>query len=180
MYSRSIHRLLAGIGGLGALALLVPSLALGGVVLNDETGLSAHVTAAYISSQQASIANQLRPDNRSGALGAQPLVAGSTRAVAVTAVRPDNRAGELGAQPIVGDTSSGTTSIRPDDRSGPLGATPLTSGQSAAPSVPVSVSDSSFQWRDAAIGAASMLALFMIALVAVTLQRQHRRGVVAH
>jgi hypothetical protein len=178
MYSRSIHRLLVGIGGLGAIALLVPSLALGGVVLNDETGLSAHVTAAYISSHQASIANQLRPDNRSGALGAQPLVAGSTRAAAVTAVRPDNRAGELGAQPIAADASSGT--IRPDDRSGPRGATPLTSTQSAAVSLPVSVSDSSFQWRDAAIGAASMLALFMIALVAVTLQRQHRRGVVAH
>lgn len=179
MYSRSIHRLLVGIGGLGALALLVPSLALGGVVLNDETGLSAHVTAAYVSSHQTSIANQLRPDNRSGPLGAQPVV-GSTRAVAVTAVRPDNRAGELGAQPIVADTSSGTTSIRPDDRSGPLGATPLTSTQSVAASLPVSVSDSSFQWRDAAIGAASMLALFMIALVAMTLQRQHRRGVVAH
>jgi hypothetical protein len=180
MYSRSIHRLLVGIGGLGALALLVPSLALGGVVLNDETGLSAHVTAAYVSSHQASIANLLRPDDRSGPLGAQPPTAASTRSVAVTAVRPDNRAGELGAQPIVADTSSGTTSLRPDDRSGPLGASPITSTQSAAVSLPASVSDSGFQWRDAAVGAASMLALFMIALVAVTLQRQHRRGVVAH
>jgi hypothetical protein len=157
MYSRSFHRFLAGVAGLGALALLVPSLALGGVVLDDQSGLTAHASVAYLTSHGV----LARYDDSS----------------TVNQIRPDNRAGALGAEPVVADPSV-VTSARPDDRTGPLGATPITSASKIYPTS--SDAGNGFQWGDAAIGAATMLAIFGLALVAVTLQRQHRRSVVAH
>jgi hypothetical protein len=161
MYSRSFHRFLAGVAGLGALALLVPSLALGGVVLDDQTGLTAHASVAFLTSHGV----LARYDDSS----------------TVNQIRPDNRAGALGAEPVVADPSV-VTSARPDDRTGPLGATPITTASKTASVSYSNSSDASsgFQWGDAAIGAATMLAIFGLALVAVTLQRQHRRSVVAH
>ena len=104
MNSRVLNRFLFGLVGLGALALLVPTLALGAV----------------------------RPDDRSGPLGAVPATADSIS----IPVRPDDRAGTLGigatsysssddvfsravARHMA--TSSPLTAIRPDDRAGMLG-----------------------------------------------------------
>ena len=104
MNSRVLNRFLFGLVGLGALALLVPTLALGAV----------------------------RPDDRSGPLGAVPATADSIS----IPVRPDDRAGTLGigatsysssddvfsravARHMA--TSSPLTAIRPDDRAGTLG-----------------------------------------------------------
>jgi hypothetical protein len=161
---RLIHRFV-GLGALGALALVLPTLALGGV----------------------------RPDDRSGPLGAVPASVGYSasddvfmRAVArhnastSTSVRPDDRSGALGAVPI--SAGSLTTGLRPDDRSGPLGAQPTTIA-SRTTSVSISAATTTgegFQWLDAAIGAASVLAMGLILLATVALQRQHRRGAVAH
>jgi hypothetical protein len=134
MGSRIIDRLLAGVVGLAALSLVVPSLALGGVVLDD--GAAAHATPAYLASHDvfarhgASTVNQVRPDNRAGALGATPVTTSS----------------RTGAESLPGSSSAGSV----------------------------------LRWRDAAIGAATVLVIFTIALVAVTLQRQHRRSVIAH
>jgi uncharacterized iron-regulated membrane protein len=165
MNSRVIHRLLTGLIGVAALALLVPSLGLGAI----------------------------RPDDRSGPLGAAPATyTGSyddvfMRAVArheaasTSAVRPDDRSGPLGVGSIVSQPTT-VAQIRPDDRSGPLGAQPITTAsRTVSASLPTTSSSSDgFQWRDAALGAAGMLAICMVALGAVTLQRQHRRSAIAH
>jgi hypothetical protein len=193
MYSRTIHRLLIGLVGVAAAALFVPSLGLGAMVRDDVSG--GYVRATSVSP----VVSQIRPDNRAGELGAMPISASAaysasddvfSRAVArheasqsaTTSVRPDDRTGPLGAQPMVADYSTSTaSSLRPDDRTGPLGAQPITgdSGSTVASLPATSVSNDGFRWLDAAIGAASMLAIFGLALVALTLQRQHRR-VVAH
>lgn len=122
-----------------------------------------------------SFALAVRPDDSAGPLGGVPVSSG------ITSVRPDNRSGPLGVG-IAATSSSATHQVgRPDDRSGPLGATPITStSHTAAVSVPASVSNDSFQWSDAAVGAASMMVLFLLALGAVVLQRQHRGSAVAH
>jgi hypothetical protein len=166
MNSRVIHRLLTGLVGVAALALLVPSLGLGAI----------------------------RPDDRSGPLGATPAsYAGSyddvfMRAVArheatssTPAVRPDDRSGPLGVGSIVSEPAT-VAQVRPDDRSGPLGAQPITTAsRTVSASLPTTSSSSDgFQWRDAALGAAGMLAICLAALGAVTLQRQHRRSAIAH
>jgi hypothetical protein len=165
MNSRVIHRLLTGLVGVAAFALLVPSLGLGAI----------------------------RPDDRSGPLGAVPAsFAGNYddvfmravvrhEAASTSAVRPDDRSGPLGVGSIVNEPTA-VGQIRPDDRSGPLGAQPITVGSRiVSASLPTTSSSSNgFQWRDAALGAAGMLAICMLVLGAVTLQRQHRRSVVAH
>ena len=141
MYPRIIHRLLTALVGVAALALLVPALALGAI----------------------------RPDDRSGPLGATPVsFVGNYDDVFMRAVARHNAAS--------------TTAVRPDDRSGPLGVQPITtSSNTVAVSLPTtSSSSSSFQWRDAALGAAGTLAICMLVLIAVTLQRQHRRSAIAH
>jgi hypothetical protein len=180
MNSRAINRLLVGLVGVVALALLVPSLGLGAI----------------------------RPDDRSGPLGAAPVsFAGSyddvfMRAVArheaasASVVRPDDRSGPLGAAPaslagsyddvfmraVARHEAASTSAVRPDDRSGPHGAQPITvDSRTVSASLPATSSSSNdFQWRDAALGAAGTLAICMLLLGAVTLQRQHRRSVIAH
>jgi hypothetical protein len=140
MNSRVIHRLVGGLVAFAALALLVPSLALGAI----------------------------RPDNRSGPLGAAPVtLVGNSDDVFMRAVTRHQ-------------TSVGQ--FRPDDRSGPLGAEPITiASHTVAVSAPATTASSgSFQWGDAAVGAGSVLAFCMLVLIAVTLQRQHRRSAVAH
>jgi hypothetical protein len=193
MYSRTIHRLLIGLVGVAAAAMFVPSLGLA-MVRDDVSGGFVRATSV------SSVSSQIRPDNRGGALGAMPISASAaysasddvfSRAVArhetaqpsTTSVRPDDRSGPLGAQPVIADsTTSATSSFRPDDRTGPLGAQPITadSGTTAASLPATSASNDGFQWMDAAIGAAGMVAIFGLALLALTLQRQHRRSVVAH
>jgi hypothetical protein len=165
MNPRLIHRLVTGLVAVAALALLVPSLGLGAI----------------------------RPDDRSGPLGAVPASSAGSytsyddvfmRAVArheAPAVRPDDRSGPLGVGSIVNQPTT-VGQIRPDDRSGPLGAQPITTGsRTVSASLPTTSSSSDgFHWRDAALGAAGMLALCAAALGAVTLQRQHRRTAIAH
>ena len=59
---------------------------------------------------------------------------------------------------------------------------PLTASHTEAASTPVTSSSSDgFQWLDAAIGGAGVLAICMlVALGAVAVQRQHRQGAIAH
>jgi hypothetical protein len=117
--------------------------------------------------------------------------------LALAGVRPDDRSGPIGAvpatpRPIASDdvfmravsrhATSSASPARPDDRSGPLGAEPTTVvSHTSSVSAPTTLGSSdAFQWRDAAIGAAGALSVFMLLLATVTLQRQHRRSAVAH
>ena len=164
MNSRVLNRFLTGLVGLGALALLVPAFALAGV----------------------------RPDDRSGPFGAVPASAGSIP----TPVRPDDRAGTLG----IGATSY---SLSEDvfsravarHEAAMASATPLRLHRSgllvtqqpsanlneAGSASATSSSSDGFQWLDAAVGGAGVLAIcLLVALGAVAVQRQHRHGAVAH
>jgi hypothetical protein len=142
------------------------------------------------------LAETVRPDDRVGPLGvgvARQSVSVSSlaatpdvferavvRHLAATS-RPDDRAGPLGigwAKPLPSNTSS-----RPDDRAGLRGvdgATRIAAGEKRATLAETSTSSGTpFHWQDAAIGAASALALFLLLLVGVLAQRQ-RRSAIAH
>jgi hypothetical protein len=115
MYSRTpIHRLTAGLVGIGALALIVPSFAFGLRPADDSGDVGTLVGVSGVTTL-VSPGTQMRPDNRSGPLGANPIVASVKfsasddafmRAVSrhngytIHAVRPNDRAGALGANPI--------------------------------------------------------------------------------
>ena len=146
MNSRVLNRFLFGLVGLGALALLVPTLALGAVRPDDRSGPLGAVPATT-----DSISTPARPDDRAGTLGIGATSYSSSddvfsRAVArhmatsspLTAIRPDDRAGTLGigatsysyspsedvfsrAVARHNASSSPLTAIRPDDRAGMLG-----------------------------------------------------------
>ncbi len=162
MNSRVLNRFLFGLVGLGAMALLVPTLALGSVRPDDRSGPLGAVPATA-----DSISTPARPDDRAGTLGIGATTYSSSedvfsRAVArhmatsspLTAIRPDDRAGTLGigatsyayspsedvfsrAVARHNASSSPLTAIRPDDRAGMLGI-------GAAPSYSYSPSEDVF------------------------------------
>jgi hypothetical protein len=169
MNSRGIHPLLAGVLGFAALALLLPSFALA-VRPADSAGSLVRSSFGI---------GSVRPDDRSGPLGVG--IVATTASATHQVVRPDDRSGPLGVG-VVATTSSATHQVaRPDDRSGPLGATPITAAsRTVSVSLPTSVSSNSFQWSDAAMGAAGTMILCLLVLGAVVLQRQHRGSAVAH
>jgi len=109
------------------------------------------------------IAAGTRPDDRGGVRGVNGALATAPSGTAV-AVRPDDRGGVRGVNGAPATAPSGTAvAVRPDDRGGLRGIDPTIV---AAPAVSVG-GGSGFDWGAAGIGAASMLALVLVAGSAV-------------
>jgi hypothetical protein len=216
MNSRVLNRFLIGLVGLAAVALLVPTLALGAVRPDDRSGPLGIGATSYSTSDDvfsravarhmgtSSPLTAIRPDDRAGMLGIGASSYSTsddvfTRAVArhsaststPTAIRPDDRAGMLGigepyyspsedvfSRAVARHDAASASSLQLR-RSEPLGAT-ASASHSEPVSTPTSSSSDGFQWLDAAIGGASVLAICMLVLGAVAVQRQHRHGAIAH
>ena len=137
----------------------------------------------------------IRPDNRAGTLGIGAT--SSPSSTTLVAIRPDDRAGTLGiGAPTSGDEMSDVfTRAVARHEAAMASATPLRLHRSgllvtqqpsanlneAGSASTTSSSSDGFQWLDAAVGGAGVLAIcLLVALGAVAVQRQHRHGAVAH
>ena len=190
MNSRVLNRFLIGLVGLGALALLVPAFALAGVRPDDRSGPFGAVPLTAVSTATPS-----RPDDRAGTLGIGATGGGYSTPTLV-AVRPDDRAGTLGIGASSGYSMSDDVFTRAVARheAAVASASPLrlhrsgllvtpqpsTNLNEAVSASATSSSSDGFQWLDAAIGGAGVLAICMLVLGAVAVQRQHRHGAIAH
>jgi len=149
--SSSVRRL-----GAAAFVVLVVAIAAGPALADP---------AARTHDYFAQIAVGTRPDDRAGFRGVGGPLSASA-AGATTAVRPDDRAGIRGVgSPLSAAAAGTTTAVRPDDRAGARGIGPT---EVVAATATVDGS-SSFDWRDAGIGAGGMLGLVLVAAALVLL-----------
>src|SRR5262249_32084487 len=116
------------------------ALSLRSEAMNQQYQTSAYIRGLELRSEALNKLYQLdavRPDDRAGIRGVEPLAVGSD----LSEVQRHLRADEIG--------STSTVSTRPDDRAGIHGP-----GIVQTPEV-VSASGNSFDWKDAGIGAAA-------------------------
>ena len=125
-----------------------------------QTGPDAYLKALTLRSEamnQQYQASSVRPDDRAGIRGAEPLAVGSD----LSEIQRHVRADEIG---------SSSFSTRPDDKAGIHGP-----GIVQTPEV-VTVNGDGFDWKDAGIGAGTALGVALVLMSAFLISKRRQSG----